>query len=308
MNYLRKLFDVVEFLYNKGLNLKNLFVWYLVFFFMIWFFKFFIECIVNWWLVCLFFLVMVVVLVLVFLLLLVYVQMSMFIVVFVMLFVQDQDVLVNVSVEQMIGCFDCQVNLDCDVELVKVVIIIKFDKVEYCIIQDEVEVIGYVWMQCLQDQYIGDYVEMNMGIGVGYVINLIYLIGKNGGCGKVECIDFLVDDQVKVMQGIYSICEVLDFDWYLCVNIMDFDSGCDIGIMYGGLLYFKDVLILGLFWMMFLLLGECKLGVLLFIIGMISIGGVEILVFYYFNLVFNYDLMLVLKYIVCCGLQMGVEI
>ncbi|MGC8160143.1 hypothetical protein ACP3WZ_26830, partial [Salmonella enterica] len=71
--------------------------------------------------------------------------------------------------------------------------------------------------------------------------NPTYLIGKNGGRGKAERIDFLSDDQAKVTQGTYSTCEAPDPDWYLRANTMDLDSGRDIGTMHGGLLYFKDV-------------------------------------------------------------------
>jgi LPS-assembly protein len=65
----------------------------------------------------------------------------------------------------MTGRPDRQVNLDRDVELVKGSTTIKSDKAEYRIIQDEVEATGHVWMQRLQDQYTGDYAEMNMGTG-----------------------------------------------------------------------------------------------------------------------------------------------
>ncbi|WP_420105844.1 LPS-assembly protein LptD [Herbaspirillum huttiense] len=220
---------------------------------------------------------------------------------------QDQDAPVNVSAEQMTGRPDRQVNLDRDVELVKAATTIKSDKAEYRIIQDEVEATGHVWMQRLQDQYTGDYAEMNMGTGAGYVTNPTYLIGKNGGRGKAERIDFLSDDQAKVTQGTYSTCEAPDPDWYLRANTMDLDSGRDIGTMHGGLLYFKDVPILGSPWMTFPLSGERKSGVLPPTIGMTSTGGAEISVPYYFNLAPNYDLTLVPKYIARRGLQMGAE-
>ncbi|NQE48850.1 LPS-assembly protein LptD [Herbaspirillum rubrisubalbicans] len=220
---------------------------------------------------------------------------------------QDQDAPVNVSAEQMTGRPDRQVDLERDVELVKGATTIKSDKAQYRIIQDEVEATGHVWMQRLQDQYTGDFAEMNMGTGAGYVTNPTYLLGKSGGRGHAERIDFLSDDQAKVTQGTYSTCEAPDPDWYLRSNTMDLDSGRDVGTMHGGLLYFKDVPILGSPWMSFPLSGERKSGVLPPTIGMTSTGGAEVAVPYYFNLAPNYDLTLVPKYIARRGLQLGAE-
>ncbi|ALU87892.1 organic solvent tolerance transmembrane protein [Herbaspirillum rubrisubalbicans M1] len=220
---------------------------------------------------------------------------------------QDQDAPVNVSAEQMTGRPDRQVDLDRDVELVKGATTIKSDKAQYRIIQDEVEATGHVWMQRLQDQYTGDFAEMNMGTGAGYVTNPTYLLGKSGGRGHAKRIDFLSDDQAKVTQGTYSTCEAPDPDWYLRSNTMDLDSGRDVGTMHGGLLYFKDVPILGSPWMSFPLSGERKSGVLPPTIGMTSTGGAEVAVPYYFNLAPNYDLTLVPKYIARRGLQLGAE-
>ncbi|QNB05982.1 LPS-assembly protein LptD [Herbaspirillum frisingense] len=220
---------------------------------------------------------------------------------------QDQDAPVNVSAEQMTGRPDRQVNLDRDVELVKGSTTIKSDKAEYRIIQDEVEATGHVWMQRLQDQYTGDYAEMNMGTGAGYVTKPTYLLGKNGGRGKAERIDFISNDEAQVTRGTYSTCEAPDPDWYLRANTMDLDSGRDEGVMHGGLVYFKDVPILGAPWMSFPLSGERKSGVLPPTIGITSNGGAELAVPYYFNLAPNYDLTLVPKYIARRGLQMGAE-
>jgi len=221
--------------------------------------------------------------------------------------VQDQDAPVNVSAEQMTGRPDRQVNLDRDVEVVKGATTIKSDKAEYRIIQDEVEATGHVWMQRLQDQYTGDHAQMNMGTGAGFVTSPTYLIGKNGGRGKAERIDFLSDDQAQVTQGTYSTCEAPDPDWYLRANTMDLDSGRDVGTMHGGLLYFKDVPILGSPWMTFPLSGERKSGVLPPTFGVTSTGGAELAVPYYINLAPNYDLTLVPKYIARRGLQLGAE-
>ncbi|MBP0600235.1 LPS-assembly protein LptD [Herbaspirillum sp. LeCh32-8] len=219
----------------------------------------------------------------------------------------DKDAPVNVSAEQMTGRPDRQVNLDRDVEVVKGHTTIKADKAEYRIIQDEVEATGHVWMKRLQDQYTGDHAEMNMGTGEGYVTQPTYLIGKVGGRGKADRINFLSDDQAQVQQGTYSTCEATDPDWYLRANTLDLDTGRDVGTVHGGLLYFKDVPILGSPWMTFPLSGERKSGVLPPTIGATSTGGAEIAVPYYFNLAPNYDLTLVPKYIARRGLQMGAE-
>lgn len=219
----------------------------------------------------------------------------------------DKDAPINVSAEQMTGRPDRQVNLDRDVELVKGHTTIKADKAEYRIIQDEVEATGHVWMQRLHDQYTGDHAEINMGSGAGYVTQPTYLIGKVGGRGKAERINFLSDDQAQVEQGTYSTCEATEPDWYLKANTLDLDSGRDVGTMHGGLLYFKDVPILGSPWMTFPLSGERKSGVLPPTIGATSTGGMELAVPYYFNLAPNYDLTLVPKFIARRGLQMGAE-
>jgi LPS-assembly protein len=219
----------------------------------------------------------------------------------------DKDAPVNVSAEQMTGRPDRQVNLDRDVEVVKGGTTIRADKAEYRIIQDEVEATGHVWMKRLQDQYTGDHAQLNMDSGAGFVTSPTYLIGKNGGRGKAERIDFLSNEEAQVTKGTYSTCEAADPDWYLQANTMDLDSGRDVGTMHGGLLYFKGVPILGSPWMSFPLSGERKSGVLPPTIGATSTGGAEIAVPYYFNLAPNYDLTLVPKFIARRGLQLGAE-
>ena len=296
---------MVEFPYNKGFNPKNPPARYLATLFMIRFSKSLTERTVNWRLARLFSSAMAVASASALLPLSVYAQMAMPAPAAAP--AQDHDAPVNVSAEQMTGRPDRQVNLDRDVEVVKGATTIKSDKAEYRIIQDEVEATGHVWMRRLQDQYTGDHAEMNMGTGAGYVSSPTYLIGKTGGRGKAERIDFISDDQALVTQGTYSTCEAPDPDWYLRANTMDLDSGRDVGTVRGGLLYFKDVPILATPWMSFALSGERKSGVLPPTIGATSTGGFELAVPYYFNLAPNYDLTLVPKYIARRGLQMGAE-
>lgn len=220
---------------------------------------------------------------------------------------EDKDAPVYVSAEQMTGRPDRQLNLDRDVEVIRGTTTIRADKAEYRIIQDEVEATGHVWMKRLQDRYTGDKAVMNMDSGKGFVTNPTYLLGKNGGRGKAEHIDFLSDDQAKVTRGTYSTCEALDPDWYIQASTMDLDSGRDIGTMHGGIVYFKGVPILGAPLMSFPLSGERKSGVLPPTFGVTTTGGAELTVPYYFNIAPNRDLTVFPRFIARRGLLLGLD-
>jgi len=219
----------------------------------------------------------------------------------------DKDAPVNVSAEQFTGRPDREVDLERDVEVVKGGTTIKADKAQYRIIQDEVEATGHVWMKRLDDRYTGDHAQMRMESGEGFVTNPTYLLGKNGGRGHAQRVDFISDDEATVTRGTYSTCEATDPDWYVTGSSMDLDSGRDVGTVRSGLVYFKGVPILGSPWLSFPLSGERKSGVLPPTFGATSTGGAELAVPYYFNLAPNYDLTLTPKLIARRGLQLGAE-
>lgn len=221
--------------------------------------------------------------------------------------VDDKQAPIKLSAEQMTGRLDRQINLERDVEVVRGATIIKADQAQYRIIQDEVEAAGHVWMMRLQDRYTGDKAVMNMDSGKGYVDNPTYLFGRNGGRGKAQRIDFIADDQALMTNGTYSTCEALDPDWYVKASTLDLDSGRDVGIMRGGVVYFKGVPIMGAPLMSFPLSGERKSGVLPPTFGVTSTGGAELTVPYYVNIAPNRDLTVYPRYIARRGLQLGLD-
>ena len=212
-----------------------------------------------------------------------------------------------IEAQTMKGRLEREIILEGDVEITRDGMQLTADRADYDLVEDEVHIVGNVWMKRPGQIFSGDELQVKMDTGVGYVLNPTYEMEANNGRGKAERIDFASRDQARVIGGTYSTCEGLDPDWYLKADTLDLDSARDIGTARGAALYFKGVPVLGSPYISFPLSGERKSGFLPPTIGTSNTGGLEVMVPYYFNIAPNRDLTLFPKLISRRGLQLGAE-
>ena len=208
---------------------------------------------------------------------------------------------------KMEGRVEREVTLEGEVEITRSDMQLTADRARYDIVEDEVHIVGNVWMKRPGQVYSGDELRLKMDTGQGYLVNPTYKLEANNAQGKAERIDFETRDQARVVGGTYSTCEGANPDWYLQASTLDLDNARDIGRARGTVIYFKDVPILGSPYLSFPLSGERKSGLLPPTIGTSNKGGLEITVPYYFNIAPNRDLTLYPKIIAQRGLQLGAQ-
>ncbi len=212
-----------------------------------------------------------------------------------------------IEAQQMEGRLEREVILEGEVEISRTDMQLTADRARYDMVEDEVHIVGNVWMKRPGQTYSGDELRLKMDTGTGYVLNPTYQMDANNGRGSAERIDFVSREQALVTAGTYSTCEGPDPDWYLSADTLDLDTARDIGTARSARLYFKGVPILGSPYVSFPLSGERKSGFLPPTIGTSNTGGLEVMVPYYFNIAPNRDLTLYPKLISRRGLQLGAD-
>lgn len=100
----------------------------------------------------------------------------------------------------------------------------------------------------------------------------------------------------------FIICFGEIFVWVIEVDEIDLLSEDGWGEIYNIVLCVFDILVFYIFYFMFLLDDCCKLGLLMF--NFLSFGcyGIEIIMLYYWNIVLNYDVIIMLCYMFKWGL------
>lgn len=217
----------------------------------------------------------------------------------------EQDQPVTMRAEEFTGRPDRELNMFRNVEVTRGATGITADTACYRQVEDEVTAQGHIAMWRFGDRYRGDALQLNLETGKGWVLNPIYHLQMNNGQGKAARIDFLGENQARVIDGTYSTCEGPDPDWYLKSSTLNLDNGRDVGTAGKTVIYFKDVPILGTPALSFSLSGARRSGWLPPSIGTGSKGAAEIMVPYYVNIAPNRDLTLYPRYIFNRGLQMG---
>lgn len=221
--------------------------------------------------------------------------------------VNDTDAPTTIEAEQMTGRPDRLLNLDNDVDMTRGGTNLKSNTGVYHIVENEAEAHGCVRMNRYGDRYTGDDLQMNMDSGQGYLTNPTYWFQANDGHGKADRVNFLDEDRSEILKGTYTTCPGTKPDWYVKSSTLDIDSGLGEGVAHNGIVYFKNVPILGSPIMSFPLTGDRQSGVLPPIIGSTNNGGLEFNLPYYFNIAPNRDLTLYPNIISQRGLQMGAD-
>ncbi|PRC93756.1 LPS-assembly protein LptD [Solimicrobium silvestre] len=214
---------------------------------------------------------------------------------------------ITARAEQMTGRPDRILNFDGQVEIVRGPSTLNADTAEYHAIEDLVMAHGNVQMLRNKDCYSGDTFQMQMDTGSGYLTNPVYQLEKNNARGFATRMDFIDKDQSVVEQGVYTTCEGTKPDWYLRSSRLDLDTGRDEGVATNGVVFFKDVPILGSPWMSFPISDARRSGVLPPEFSSTTTGGAELTVPYYFDIAPNRDATIFPNYISKRGEQLGGE-
>ncbi|MEN9868583.1 MAG: hypothetical protein RL748_4173 [Pseudomonadota bacterium] len=212
---------------------------------------------------------------------------------------------VTVQAEQIGGRADREIKLDGEVELTRDKTRILSDKAVYRQVEDEVDAQSRVRIWRNGDYFTGDELKLNLDSGKGMMTHPTYKLELNNAQGAAQRVDFINENEAKVVEGTYSSCEGPNPDWYLKVDTLHLDTGREIGNTGKTVIYFKGVPILGAPAMSFPLTGARSSGLLPPTIGATSTGGGELTLPYYFNIAPNRDLTLYPKIIARRGLQLA---
>jgi LPS-assembly protein len=219
--------------------------------------------------------------------------------------VNEQDLPVTVSAEEIDGRPDREINLNRNVEITRGQTKLTADTACYRLVEDEVTASGNVNMWRFGDRYQGDALQLNLATERGWLLNPQYKLQVNNAQGGADRIDFLGEGQALVVDGTYSTCEGPNPDWYLKSSTLRLNSGRDVGTASKTVIYFKDVPILATPALSFSLSGARRSGWLPPSIGFGSKGKSEIMVPYYFNIAPNRDLTVFPRMMFDRGLQLG---
>ena len=126
-----------------------------------------------------------------------------------------------------------------------------------------------------------------------------------GGHADASHADLFTRATMRLQDVTYSGCDCDEPAWYIKAPQVDIDFDENEGVARNGVLYFKDVPILGSHYLTFPVKKERKSGFLLPTYGTSSRSGFELSVPYYFNLAPNYDLTLTPRYYSKRGAQLG---
>ena len=218
----------------------------------------------------------------------------------------EKDV-ITARAEEMTGRPERILNFNGQVEIVRGTSTLDSNTAEYHAVEDLVIANGNVQMQRNQDCYSGDTFQMQMDTGEGFITNPIYKLQKNNAQGFAQRIDFIDKDQSVVERGIYTTCEGAKPDWYMQSSRLDLDTGRDEGVAINGVVFFKDVPILGSPWLSFPISDARRSGVLPPEFASTTTGGPELALPYYFDIAPNRDATIFPKYITKRGSELGVE-
>ena len=209
--------------------------------------------------------------------------------------------------EQMTGRPERILNMDGQVQIVRGSSIVDANKAVYHAVDDVVIANGNVQMLRNGDCYSGDEFKMKMDTGEGYLTNPVYQLQKRGAQGFARRMNFIDNDQSVIEEGIYTTCKGTSPDWYLKSSRLDLDKGSDDGVATNGVVFFKEIPILGAPWLSFPISDARRSGVLTPEFASTTSGGPELMVPYYFNIAPNRDATIYPKYITKRGAQLGGE-
>src|SRR5690606_28014068 len=87
---------------------------------------------------------------------------------------EEQEAATVIEAQQMQGRLEREVILEGDVETTRPDLHLTADRARYDLVEDEVHIVGQVWMKRPGQTYSGDELRVKMDTGTGYVLNPTY--------------------------------------------------------------------------------------------------------------------------------------
>jgi len=213
---------------------------------------------------------------------------------------------------QISGQTDLQTLLEGQVVLRRGDILLKADQIDYDQVLDLAKARGNVYINHSGNSYQGPALDIQLDAFEGFFTQPEFFLNRNKMYGKAERIDFIDPGNSVMQKGEFTTCKRKPGpnwtpDWFFKGDKISFDSDHNLGNAEGASLRFKNVPVMPLPALDFALNDERKSGLLPPTIGVDSVGGLEVIQPYYWNLAPNRDMTFTPTYWSSRGMRLETE-
>jgi len=213
---------------------------------------------------------------------------------------------------QISGQTDLQTLLEGQVVLRRGDILLKADQIDYDQVLDLAKARGNVYINHSGNSYQGPALDIQLDSFEGFFTQPEFFLNRNKMYGKAERIDFIDPGNSVMQKGEFTTCKRKPGpnwtpDWFFKGDKISFDSDHNLGNAEGASLRFKNVPVMPLPALDFALNDERKSGLLPPTIGFDSVGGLEVIQPYYWNLAPNRDMTFTPTYWSSRGMRLETE-
>ena len=213
---------------------------------------------------------------------------------------------------QISGQTDLQTLLEGQVVLRRGDILLKADQIDYDQVLDLAKARGNVYINHSGNSYQGPALDIQLDAFEGFFTQPEFFLNRNKMYGKAERIDFIDPGNSVMQKGEFTTCKRKPGpnwtpDWFFKGDKISFDSDHNLGNAEGASLRFKNVPVMPLPALDFALNDERKSGLLPPTIGFDSVGGLEVIQPYYWNLAPNRDMTFTPTYWSSRGMRLETE-
>ena len=213
---------------------------------------------------------------------------------------------------QISGQTDLQTLLEGQVVLRRGDILLKADQIDYDQVLDLAKARGNVYINHSGNSYQGPALDIQLDSFEGFFTQPEFFLNRNKMYGKAERIDFIDPGNSVMQKGEFTTCKRKPGpnwtpDWFFKGDKISFDSDHNLGNAEGASLRFKNVPVMPLPALDFALNDERKSGLLPPTIGVDSVGGLEVIQPYYWNLAPNRDMTFTPTYWSSRGMRLETE-
>lgn len=213
---------------------------------------------------------------------------------------------------QISGQTDLQTVLEGQVVLRRGDILLKADQIDYDQVLDLAKARGNVYINHSGNSYQGPALDIQLDAFEGFFTQPEFFLNRNKMYGKAERIDFIDPGNSVMQKGEFTTCKRKPGpnwtpDWFFKGDKISFDSDHNLGNAEGASLRFKNVPVMPLPAIDFALNDERKSGLLPPTIGVDSVGGLELIQPYYWNLAPNRDMTFTPTYWTSRGVRLETE-
>jgi LPS-assembly protein len=213
---------------------------------------------------------------------------------------------------QISGQTDLQTLLEGQVVLRRGDILLKADQIDYDQVLDLAKARGNVYINHSGNSYQGPALDIQLDSFEGFFTQPEFFLNRNKMYGKAERIDFIDPSNSVMQKGEFTTCKRKPGpnwtpDWFFKGDKISFDTDHNLGNAEGASLRFKNVPVMPLPALDFALNSERKSGLLPPSIGVDSVGGLEVIQPYYWNLAPNRDMTFTPTYWSSRGMRLETE-